>query len=83
MILDTGKRIDGRDTKTVRPIVAEVGILPATGGNAMAPDDAPFRITALAGALIYLFLEWADGNLGTDRAAFVDYCTQVIGQLLT
>jgi len=52
-------------------------------GNAMAPDDAPFRITALAGALIYLFLEWADGNLGTDRAAFVDYCTQVIGQLLT
>ena len=63
--------------------LAEVGILPATGGNAMAPDDAPFRITALAGALIYLFLEWADGNLGTDRAAFVDYCTQVIGQLLT
>ncbi|MEO8713453.1 MAG: polyribonucleotide nucleotidyltransferase, partial [Acetobacteraceae bacterium] len=27
-ILDTGLRIDGRDTKTVRPIVAEVGVLP-------------------------------------------------------
>jgi polyribonucleotide nucleotidyltransferase len=27
-ILDTGTRIDGRDTRTVRPIVAEVGILP-------------------------------------------------------
>ena len=28
-ILDTGMRIDGRDTTTVRPIIAEVGILPA------------------------------------------------------
>src|SRR5215472_15860681 len=27
-ILDTGHRIDGRDVKTVRPIVSEVGILP-------------------------------------------------------
>src|SRR5262249_30453955 len=26
MILDSGKRIDGRDTKTVRPIVCEVGV---------------------------------------------------------
>jgi polyribonucleotide nucleotidyltransferase len=28
-------RIDGRDTKTVRPIVAEVGILPRTHGSAL------------------------------------------------
>jgi polyribonucleotide nucleotidyltransferase len=34
-ILDTGSRIDGRDTKTVRPIVAEVGILPRTHGSAL------------------------------------------------
>ncbi len=34
-ILKTGKRIDGRDTKTVRPIVAEVGILPRTHGSAL------------------------------------------------
>ncbi len=34
-ILDTGKRIDGRDTKTVRPIVAEVGVLPRTHGSAL------------------------------------------------
>src|ERR1700742_5216655 len=27
-ILDTGIRIDGRDTRTVRPIIAEVGVLP-------------------------------------------------------
>ena len=34
-ILKTGKRIDGRDTKTVRPIVSEVGILPRTHGSAL------------------------------------------------
>jgi polyribonucleotide nucleotidyltransferase len=34
-ILDTGKRIDGRDLKTVRPIVAEVGVLPRAHGSAL------------------------------------------------
>ncbi len=34
-ILKTGKRIDERDTKTVRPIVAEVGVLPRTHGSAL------------------------------------------------
>src|SRR5512147_3207620 len=34
-ILDTNKRIDGRDFVTVRPIVAEVGVLPRTHGSAL------------------------------------------------
>ena len=34
-ILDTGTRIDGRDTKTVRQIVAEVGVLPRAHGSAL------------------------------------------------
>jgi len=34
-IIKTGNRIDGRDTKTVRPIVSEVGILPRTHGSAL------------------------------------------------
>ena len=34
-ILDTGKRIDGRDVKTVRQIVAEVGVLPRAHGSAL------------------------------------------------
>ncbi len=34
-ILQTQKRIDGRDLKTVRPIVCEVGILPRTHGSAL------------------------------------------------
>ena len=34
-ILDTGIRIDGRDTRTVRPIIAEVGVLPRAHGSAL------------------------------------------------
>ncbi|WP_186395424.1 polyribonucleotide nucleotidyltransferase [Stappia sp. TSB10GB4] len=34
-ILDKGERIDGRDLKTVRPIVSEAGILPRTHGSAL------------------------------------------------
>jgi polyribonucleotide nucleotidyltransferase len=34
-ILDTGIRIDGRDVRTVRPILAEAGVLPRTHGSAL------------------------------------------------
>ncbi|MFN7050978.1 MAG: polyribonucleotide nucleotidyltransferase, partial [Gemmobacter sp.] len=34
-IINGGARIDGRDTKTVRPIVCETGILPRTHGSAL------------------------------------------------
>lgn len=35
MVLDTGKRIDGRDSTTIRPIVCEPSLLPRTHGSAM------------------------------------------------
>ena len=34
-ILETGRRIDGRDTKTVRPILAEAGVMSRTHGSAL------------------------------------------------
>ena len=34
-VLETGIRIDGRDTKTIRPIEAEVGLLPQAHGSAL------------------------------------------------
>ncbi|HEX3486587.1 MAG TPA: polyribonucleotide nucleotidyltransferase [Micropepsaceae bacterium] len=34
-VIDTGLRIDGRDLKTVRPIVSEVGVLPRAHGSAL------------------------------------------------
>lgn len=35
MVLNTGMRIDGRDTKTIRVIETEVGVLPKTHGSAL------------------------------------------------
>jgi polyribonucleotide nucleotidyltransferase len=35
MVLNTGKRIDGRDTTTIRPISCEVGLLPRVHGSAL------------------------------------------------
>ena len=35
MVLDTGLRIDGRDTKTIRVIETEVSVLPKTHGSAL------------------------------------------------
>ncbi len=35
MILSEGVRIDGRDTKTIRPISVEAGLLPRTHGSAL------------------------------------------------
>ncbi len=34
-VLESGQRIDGRDTKTVRPIDIEVGVLPTSHGSAV------------------------------------------------
>ena len=40
-ILKEGRRIDGRDTKTVRPIEAMVGFLPRTHGSAIFTRGEP------------------------------------------
>ena len=34
-VLDEGRRIDGRDTKTIRPIMTEAGLLPRVHGSAL------------------------------------------------
>jgi polyribonucleotide nucleotidyltransferase len=35
MVLDTKRRIDGRDSTTIRPIMCEAGLLPRTHGSAL------------------------------------------------
>lgn len=35
MMFETGRRLDGRDNKTVRPISAELGVLPRSHGSAL------------------------------------------------
>jgi polyribonucleotide nucleotidyltransferase len=35
LVLDSGRRIDGRDTRTIRPIACEVGLLPRVHGSSL------------------------------------------------
>src|SRR6202000_554034 len=46
-VLDTKKRVDGRDLTTVRPIIGEVGILPRTHGSALFTRGAPQALCGL------------------------------------
>lgn len=49
-ILDTGNRIDGRDTSTVRAIATEVGILPRSHGSALfTRGETQAMVTATLG----------------------------------
>ena len=56
-VLDTGIRIDGRDTRTVRPIDIKVGLLPRVHGSAVFTRG---ETQAIVGA-----------TLGTDRDAML------------
>src|SRR5579885_2268163 len=49
-ILDTGIRIDGRDVKTVRPILSQVCVLPLTYGSALfTRGETQVRVVATLG----------------------------------
>jgi polyribonucleotide nucleotidyltransferase len=63
-ILDTGSRIDGRDLKTVRPIVSEVGILPRTHGSALFTrgETQAFVVTTLGTAEDEQFIDALNGT---------------------
>src|SRR5260370_9990072 len=69
-ILDTGKRIDGRDVKTVRPIVSEVGVLPRAHGSALFTRGAT---QALVGATLGTGEDeqWVDALSGTYKGTFL------------
>ncbi len=69
-ILDTGKRIDGRDVKTVRPIVAEVGVLPRTHGSALFTrgETQALVVTTLGTGEDE---QWIDALQGTYKESFL------------
>ncbi len=69
-ILDTGKRIDGRDVKTVRPIVCEVGVLPRTHGSALFTrgETQALVVTTLGTGEDE---QWIDALQGTYRESFL------------
>jgi polyribonucleotide nucleotidyltransferase len=69
-ILDTSKRIDGRDLKTVRPIVCEVGVLPRTHGSALFTrgETQALVVTTLGTAEDE---QWIDALQGTYKESFL------------
>ncbi len=69
-ILDTSKRIDGRDLTTVRPIVSEVGILPRTHGSALFTrgETQAIVVTTLGTGEDE---QWIDALSGTYKEAFM------------
>jgi polyribonucleotide nucleotidyltransferase len=69
-ILDTGRRIDGRDVKTVRPIVAEVGVLPRAHGSALFTrgETQALVITTLGTGEDE---QWIDSLPGTYKESFM------------
>jgi polyribonucleotide nucleotidyltransferase len=69
-ILDTSKRIDGRDLVTVRPIVAEAGFLPRTHGSALFTrgETQAIVVTTLGTGEDE---QWIDALQGTYKEAFM------------
>jgi polyribonucleotide nucleotidyltransferase len=69
-ILDTGRRIDGRDLKTVRPIVAEVGVLPRAHGSALFTrgETQALVVTTLGTGEDE---QWIDALQGTYKESFL------------
>jgi len=69
-VLDTGRRIDGRDLKTVRPIQCEVGVLPRTHGSALFTrgETQALVVTTLGTAEDE---QWIDALQGTYKESFL------------
>jgi polyribonucleotide nucleotidyltransferase len=69
-ILDTSKRIDGRDLVTVRPIIAEAGFLPRTHGSALfTRGETQAIVVATLGT--GEDEQWIDALSGTYKEAFM------------
>jgi polyribonucleotide nucleotidyltransferase len=69
-ILDTGNRIDGRDVKTVRPILCEVGVLPRTHGSALfTRGETQALVVATLGT--GEDEQWIDALQGTYKESFL------------
>src|SRR6185312_3895971 len=69
-ILDTGIRIDGRDGKTVRQIVAETGVLPRTHGSSLFTrgETQALVVTTLGTGEDE---QWIDALAGTYKETFL------------
>ncbi|HMH61616.1 MAG TPA: polyribonucleotide nucleotidyltransferase, partial [Bradyrhizobium sp.] len=69
-VLETGRRIDGRDLKTVRPIICEVGVLPRAHGSALfTRGETQALVVATLGT--GEDEQWIDALQGTYKETFL------------
>src|SRR6059058_5349909 len=69
-ILDSGRRIDGRDVKSVRPIACEVGVLPRAHGSALfTRGETQALVVATLGT--GEDEQWIDALSGTYKETFL------------
>ncbi|MFV8054590.1 TetR/AcrR family transcriptional regulator [Mycobacterium sp. 48b] len=74
-IADLGLRQFVRDTIGTMTLG---GLTAPIEGAAATPERAKMQYATVFGAIISLFIEWTEGNLGSDREMFVEHVTTML-----
>ena len=82
-VVKTGKRIDGRDTTTVRPIVCETGLLPRTHGSALFTrgETQGLVVTTLGTGDDEQFIDAPHGNFKSNFMLHYNFPPYSVGEV--
>ncbi|TNF64753.1 MAG: polyribonucleotide nucleotidyltransferase, partial [Rhodobacteraceae bacterium] len=82
-VVKTGKRIDGRDTRTVRPIVCETGLLPRTHGSALFTrgETQGLVVTTLGTGDDEQFIDALHGNFKSNFLLHYNFPPYSVGEV--
>ena len=82
-VVKTGKRIDGRDTTTVRPIVCETGLLPRTHGSALFTrgETQGLVVTTLGTGDEEQFIDALHGNFKSNFMLHYNFPPYSVGEV--
>ena len=82
-LLKTGNRIDGRDTKTVRPIECEVGVLERTHGSALFTrgETQALVVTTLGTGLDELRIDAIEGEFRENFMLHYNFPPYSVGEV--
>jgi polyribonucleotide nucleotidyltransferase len=82
-VVKTGKRIDGRDTTTIRPIVCETGLLPRTHGSALFTrgETQGLVVTTLGTGDDEQFIDALHGNFKSNFMLHYNFPPYSVGEV--
>ncbi|WP_322866943.1 polyribonucleotide nucleotidyltransferase [Aquicoccus sp. G2-2] len=82
-VVKTGKRIDGRDTTTVRPITCEAGLLPRTHGSALFTrgETQGLVVTTLGTGDDEQFIDALHGNFKSNFLLHYNFPPYSVGEV--